>query len=58
MTTVERPARAVLLFHGGIWTDNNRAEWEAMTGSREETAKALCDLALEVLAGEQARSRE
>ena len=31
MTGNERLARAVLLFHcNGVWTEDNRAEWEAM----------------------------
>jgi hypothetical protein len=56
MTTAERLARAVLLFHqGGEWTPDNRAEWTVMTGTTEATTKALCDLAREVLADERLR---
>ena len=59
MTTAERLARAVLLFHlGGQWTEDNKAEWEVMTGSTEVTAGVLCDLAREVLEDERiGRSR-
>jgi hypothetical protein len=58
MTGGERLARAVLLWHrSGSWTDDYRAEWEALTGSSEATSVTLCNLAREVLADEQERSR-
>ena len=58
MTGAERLARAVLLFHRvAAWTEDNKAEFEEITGSREATTAALCDLAREVLADEQTRSR-
>jgi hypothetical protein len=49
MTPAERLARCMLMFHGGEWTDNDRAMWQALTGSQEATAKVLCDLARKVL---------
>jgi hypothetical protein len=43
---VAKLAAAVLLFHrGGPWTMDDMKAWEALTGSREVTTKALCDFA-------------
>jgi hypothetical protein len=56
MTSAERLARAVLLFHhGSEWSADNRVEWEVVTGSTEATAEVLCDVAREVLADVQGR---
>jgi hypothetical protein len=56
MTSAERLARAVLLFHrGGEWTADNKAEWEALTGSTEATTRTLCDVAREMLVDERVK---
>jgi hypothetical protein len=57
MKPAERLARAVLLFHrGGPWTDDDRAVWEALTGSTEATTVTLCDVARSYLATAKIRS--
>jgi hypothetical protein len=54
ISSAERLARAVLLFHrGGAWNNRDADMWEALTGSREATTKTLCDLARRVRAEEE-----
>jgi hypothetical protein len=49
ISTAERLARAVLLFHrGGPWSDWDREVWRALTGTDDATTRALCDLARQV----------
>jgi hypothetical protein len=46
MTSAERLAEAVLMFHrGGQWTQEDRHRWTALTGSEDATTRALCDFA-------------
>jgi hypothetical protein len=59
MTDAERLARAVLLFHhGGEWTQADRDQWLALTGSAEATIKVLCDLARRILAAKRPTTPE
>ena len=53
MSPAERLARAVLIFHaGGTWGENERALWREFTRHDGATTKVLCDLAREILKGE------
>jgi hypothetical protein len=55
-SNAERLARAVLLFHrGGRWTEDDQEMWEALTGAKDATTKALCDLA-RVVRGQEERN--
>jgi hypothetical protein len=55
LNNTERLARAVLLFHrGGPWTKNDQEMWEALTGAKDATTKALCELA-RVVHGQEER---
>ena len=54
MSQAEKLARAVLLFfRGGQWTQDDREMWIVLTGQRDATTKALCDLAREVRGQEE-----
>jgi hypothetical protein len=50
MSDAERLARAVLMFHqGSPWLPSDAISWQALTGERDCTTKALCDLARQTL---------
>jgi hypothetical protein len=50
MSSLERLARAVLLFHqGGSWNGMHRNEWVMLTDEEDATTKTLCDLARRLL---------
>jgi hypothetical protein len=45
VVALEAALHAVLLFHGGgYWGPNEAAQWERLTGAKEATTKALCDV--------------
>ena len=57
LSGAERLARAVLLFHrGGPWTAWDGEVWRVLTGNREITTKALCNLARRVRKEEEERN--
>lgn len=56
LSDAERLARAVLLFHrGGPWSAWDSEVWRVLTGSRDVTAKALCNFARRVRKEEEER---
>ena len=57
LTSAERLARAVLLFHkGGQWTKEDGSIWLALTGAEEATTRTLCELARRVRDEEERRT--
>jgi hypothetical protein len=40
---VKDALQLVLLFHAIDWTDERKAEWLRITGTREASTKVLCD---------------
>lgn len=48
--TLRDLAQAVLLFHGrGVFTDEEEARWDRMTGKRSITSTTLVEMAREAL---------
>jgi hypothetical protein len=53
LSTAERLARAVLLFHSPTWNEDKRRLWHALTGEQETTARSFCDFASRIRADEE-----